>query len=168
MVIAVVGGSGLVYAVFVLGLAWPWPLVAVLAALLLVLGRGSYEVWDEADHEATRWTPNWEICLDRATDIRALYRTRQFSLGDGENPRPLDHFNAAERADLLATYMSNQFQAAQRAYDYASEAGFPLNLEREALREPTIVTLPGIADAFDDAARRWRESVLGNDADLEP
>lgn len=143
----VIGIAGLVLPltlsrIFDLSLAWT--LVAILGSLALILGIGSYRLWDEAERFAIRFWPTWEQLQDRADTLHEIYDANY-------KGQPWPEF-------LTQNYLGSHREAARSEFDMAETAGFPLPIEREALRRPgSPDEFLAIADAFAQAAQEWKE-----------
>jgi hypothetical protein len=129
---------------WLLGLALPWALVIVLAASLLMATEGAYRLWDNADKWASHLYPSWELLQDRADVLRAY---GEANTADRDWPR------------FLSLYVASHRPATLWDFDLAQKLGVPLTISRDSLRRPANADeYFAIADAFEDAARRWREA----------
>jgi hypothetical protein len=126
------------------GLPWPWAVVIALAVVLLVIAEGAFRLWADTYDVAVRFIPTWQRTQDRADILRTWH--------DANAPSyPWTQFRTQ--------YVTGHRQAAQEDYDTAETAGFPLTLTRDDLREPADWQAAlAIADAFDEAAERWKEA----------
>jgi hypothetical protein len=132
--------SGLI--TWLLGLDWPWALAIVLGTILVVGMEGAYRAWDRADRWVTTLHPTWEFLQDQADTLRAM---------SDANPATSDW------PGFLRQYIPTYRLAAQANYDMAETVGFSLSIPREALRRPAnLEEFEAIADAFEEAAQRWK------------
>jgi hypothetical protein len=142
---AFVGGSVLTYVLFVADLDAAWAAAVVLAVLLVVFLVGAYLEWHEAYGAAIRFWPTWEVPQDRADTLRALYEA---NYGNAD---------ATDWKRFVQQYIGSHREAAQRDFDTCETVGHRLAIERDDLRNPaTPDAFTHIADAFQDAADRWK------------
>jgi hypothetical protein len=143
VVTVLIGGSVVTYTLA----AGELPLLSAIAvgiALVFVLFLlGACSLFRRAYAAAVRFAPSWERLQQRADTLWALYEAESGS----EN-------HAAFRARFAASHSV----AAQQDLDNAAKAGYPLiGITRDEIRRATLSDLPTIAQAFDEAAGRFRK-----------
>lgn len=143
-----VGGSALTYVLFVADLEAAWIAAIALAALLVVLVVGSYQLWNQAYDLAWRFAPTWQQLQTRADTLRALVNE-----------------HAERGSGFKRQYMAGHMTRTRRDYDRAVEAGYPPAFDRDRIGDADLDDARELVAAFDAVVIKWRsEEKTGSDA----
>jgi len=139
------GGSALAYVLFVADLGSAWTAAIALAALLVVLLTGAYQLWNQAYEQAWRFTPTWEQLQTRADVLRAL----------------VDE-HAERGGGFKRQYMAGHMSQTRRDFDRAVAAGYTPDFDRDRIGNADLEDVRELVAAFDAVVTVWHSDARSN------